>query len=59
MAQGGEAYGGLDPCCHRGDRLPEGQVAELERSEAELKARVEELTREVGEREEMLGDDNT
>nr|CAN71670.1 hypothetical protein VITISV_006248 [Vitis vinifera] len=39
----------------RGDRLPEGQVAklersvaELERSEAELKAKVEELTREVG-----------
>ena len=31
------------------------KVAELERSEAELKARVEELTREVGEREEMLG----
>ncbi|RVW23455.1 putative disease resistance protein RGA3 [Vitis vinifera] len=52
---GGEAYGGLDPCCRRGDRLPEGQVAklersvaELERSEAELKAKVEELTREVG-----------
>ncbi|XP_034680054.1 LOW QUALITY PROTEIN: myosin-14-like [Vitis riparia] len=31
------------------------RVAELERSEAELKTRVEELTREVGEREEMLG----
>ena len=31
------------------------RVAELERSEAELKARVEELTREGGEREEMLG----
>ncbi|KAJ9686432.1 hypothetical protein PVL29_015365 [Vitis rotundifolia] len=30
------------------------KVAELERSEAKLKARVEELTREVGEREEML-----
>ena len=33
-------------------------MAKLERSEAELKARVEELTREVGEREEMLGEDN-
>ncbi|KAJ9707597.1 hypothetical protein PVL29_002572 [Vitis rotundifolia] len=31
------------------------KVAELERSEAELKARVKELTREAGEREEMLG----
>ena len=35
------------------------QVAELERSEAKLKAMMEELTREVGEREEMLGEDNT
>ena len=30
------------------------RVVELERYEAELKARVEELTKEVGEREEML-----
>ena len=32
-------------------------MAKLDQSKAELKARVEELTREVGEREEMLGDD--
>ncbi|CBI21660.3 unnamed protein product, partial [Vitis vinifera] len=25
LAQGGEAYGGLDPRCRRRDRLPEGQ----------------------------------
>ena len=30
------------------------KVAKLERSDAELKARVEELTKEVGKREEML-----
>ncbi|KAJ9697637.1 hypothetical protein PVL29_006981 [Vitis rotundifolia] len=35
------------------------KVVELEWSEAELKAKVEELTREVGEREEMLGEDIT
>ena len=34
------------------------KVAELELSEAELKARVEELTKEVGKREEMLHEPN-
>ena len=33
------------------------KVGELEQFEVELKAMVEELTREVGEREEMLGED--
>ena len=34
-------------------------MGELEQFEVELKAMVEELTREVGEREEMLGEDDT
>ena len=34
------------------------KVAKLERSEAELKAKVEELTKEVGKREEMLHEPN-
>ena len=35
------------------------KVAELERSKMELNAGVEELTREVGKGEEMLGEDDT
>ncbi|KAJ9703745.1 hypothetical protein PVL29_005153 [Vitis rotundifolia] len=59
--------GHREPWCreekHMGDQIHaiaeeiaylRAEVAELERFEAELKARVEELTREVGEREEML-----